>query len=238
MTKTLADDGRRRVVIEAVSPAVDGGRFPIKRIVGDRVTVEADIFADGHDALRCMLRYHQPGGRSWEETEMALTHNDRWCGAFEVRELGRYEYTVAAWVDSFVSWRQDFLRREDAEDIAVALQVGIVLVEAAAARTKGADARALRALLKALSDNNALEERRALAAGDELHGLMMRYPDRSFSTTYPLELEIVVDRPLARCSAWYEWFPRSCAAEPGRHGTFADCEKRLDYVAEMGFDVL
>jgi starch synthase (maltosyl-transferring) len=95
VTKTLADDGRRRVVIEAVSPAVDGGRFPIKRIVGDRVTVEADIFADGHDALRCMLRYHQPGARSWEETEMALTHNDRWRGAFEVRELGRYEYTMA-----------------------------------------------------------------------------------------------------------------------------------------------
>ncbi len=238
MTKTLADDGRRRVVIEAVSPAVDGGRFPIKRIVGDRVTVEADIFADGHDALRCMLRYHQPGARSWEETEMALTHNDRWRGAFEVRELGRYEYTVAAWVDGFLSWRQDFVRREDPQDIAIALQLGTMLVEAAASRAKGTDARALRTLLKGLSEDNALEERRALAAGDALHGVMMRYPDRSFSTVYPLELEIVVDRTLARCSAWYEWFPRSCAAEPGRHGTFADCEKRLDYVAEMGFDVL
>ena len=238
MTKTVPDDGRRRVVIEAVLPAVDGGRFPIKRIVGDRVTVEAAVFADGHDALRCMLRYHKQGARAWQETEMALTHNDHWRGTFEVAELGRYEYTVAAWVDSFLSWRQDFVRREDPQDIALALTIGATLVEAAASRAKGADARALRGFLKDLSRDGALEARRELAAADELHGLMLRYPDRSFSTAYPLELEIVVDRPLARCSAWYEMFPRSCAAEPGRHGTFADCEKRLDYVAGMGFDVL
>jgi starch synthase (maltosyl-transferring) len=238
VTKTVPDDGRRRVVIEAVSPAVDGGRFPIKRIVGDRVTVEADVFADGHDALRCMLRYHKQAGRVWQETEMALTHNDRWRGVFEVTEPGRYEYTVAGWIDSLISWRQDFVRREDPDDIALALQVGALLVEAAAARAKGADARALRDVTRDLSGDGALEERRIVAAGDELLALMMRYPDRSFSTSYPLELEIVVDRPLARCSAWYELFPRSCATEPGRHGTLADCEKRLDYVADMGFDVL
>ncbi|MBI4207680.1 MAG: alpha-1,4-glucan--maltose-1-phosphate maltosyltransferase [Betaproteobacteria bacterium] len=234
----LADDGRRRVVIESVSPAVDGGRFPIKRVVGDRVIVEADVFADGHDALRCMLRYHQQGARSWEETEMALINNDRWRGAFEVAELGRYEYTVAAWVDGFLSWRHDFVKREDPADIVLALQVGAMLVEAAASRAKGAEARALRGFVKELSADSAVEERRRLAAGDELLGLMMRYPDRSFSASYPLELEVVVDRPLARCSAWYEMFPRSCAGEAGRHGTFADCEKRLDYVAQMGFDIL
>jgi starch synthase (maltosyl-transferring) len=237
-TRPLPDDSRRRVVIEAISPAVDGGRFPIKRIVGDRVTVEADVFADGHDALRCMLRYHKQAARAWAETEMALTHNDRWRGAFEVTELGRYEYTVAGWVDSFLSWRQDFVRREDPDDIALALQVGALLVEAAAARAKGADARALRGVTRDLSQDGALEVRRALATGDELYGLMMRYPDRTLSTSHPFELEVVVDRPLARCSAWYEMFPRSCAAESGRHGTFADCEKRLDYVADMGFDVL
>jgi starch synthase (maltosyl-transferring) len=234
----LPDDGRRRVVIESVSPAVDGGRFPIKRIVGDRVTVEADVFADGHDGLRCMLRYRKQAAPAWAEAEMALTHNDRWRGAFDVTELGRYEYTVTGWVDAFVSWRQDFVRREDPEDIALALQSGALLVAAAASRAKGSDARALHRFAGNLSGNGAVAERRGVAAGDELLALMMRYPDRTLSTAYAFELEVVVDRPLARCSAWYEMFPRSCAAESGRHGTFADCEKRLDYVADMGFDVL
>lgn len=238
MTKTLADDGRRRVVIESVAPAVDAGRFPVKRVVGDRVIVEADIFADGHDTLRCVLQYRKQGARAWEETEMAFLNNDRWRGAFEVAELGCYQYTVAAWVDGFLSWRQDLVKRSDPADIALALKVGAKLVEAAAARAKGADARALRAFAEAMCTDADPEERRGLAVGDELLALMARFPDRSFMASYPLELEVVVDPPRARCSAWYEMFPRSCAQKAGRHGTFHDCEKRLDYVAEMGFDVL
>ena len=238
MTKTLADDGRRRVVIESVVPAVDAGRFPVKRVVGDRVIVEADIFADGHDTLRCVLQYRKQGARAWEETGMAFLSNDRWRGTFEVADLGCYQYTVAAWVDGFLSWRQDLVKRSDPADIALALKAGAKLVEAAAARAKGADARALRAFAEAMCTDADPEERRGLAAGDELLALMARFPDRGFMASYPLELEVVVDPPRARCSAWYEMFPRSCAQKAGRHGTFRDCEKRLDYVAEMGFDVL
>ena len=238
MSTKLPEEGRRRVVIEGVTPEVDGGHFPIKRVVGDRVAVEADVFADGHDALRCMLRYRRHGARTWEEAEMGLLNNDRWRGTFTVTDLGRYQYTVAAWVDSFLSWRQDFVKREDPADIELALRSGAMLVEAAAARAKGTDARDLRKLAAELTADGAREARRELAAGEALRELVMRYPDRSLCSVYPLELEIVVDRPLARCSAWYEMFPRSCAAEPGRHGTFADCEKRLDYVAEMGFDIV
>ena len=235
--KTIPEEGRRRVVIEAVSPAVDAGRFPVKRVVGERFDVEADVFADGHDALRCMLRHRRRGARAWEESEMALLNNDRWRGAFDLTELGRYQYTVAAWVDSFLSWRQDFLKRIDAADIALAIRSGAMLVNAAAARAKGADGRALRGWARDLTSERPLEERRSLAAGEEIHEVMMRYPDRALCTSYSLELEVEVDRPLARCSAWYEMFPRSCAAEPGRHGTFADCARRLDYVSEMGFDI-
>jgi starch synthase (maltosyl-transferring) len=232
------DDGRRRVVIESVSPSVDCGRFPIKRVAGDRLVVEADVFADGHEALRCMLRHRRRGARTWEEIEMALLSNDRWQGALELPELGRYQYTVVAWVDAFLSWRQDFVKRVDDADIALALLSGAALVEGAARRAKGADARALRDWAKALNADTPLEERRSLASGEELHTMVVRYPDRRLSTTYGLELEVEVDRPLARCSAWYEMFPRSCASEPGRHGTFADCARRLDYVAQMGFDIV
>ena len=238
MSKPFPDEGRRRVVIEAVAPAVDGGRYPIKRVVGDRVNVEADVFADGHDALRCMLRFRRHGARAWAEAEMALLNNDRWRGAFDVTELGRYQYTVAGWVDSFVSWRQDFVKREDPEDIEVALRSGAKLVEAAAARAKGADARELRRLARDLLSDHTLEQRREIGTGTALHEVMLRHPDRSLCSAYHTELEVIVDRPLARCSAWYEMFPRSTAKEPGRHGTFADCEQRLDYVRQMGFDIL
>ena len=234
----LPDEGRRRVVIEAVTPSVDGGRFPIKRVVGDRVNVEADVFADGHDALRAMLRYRRKGASAWEETEMNLLNNDRWRAAFDVTELGRYQYTVEGWVDGFLSWRQDFVKRVEPQDIELALRTGAKLVEAAATRATGAQARELHEVARALVAERPLEERRRIAASEALLHIVMRYPDRSHSSVYPIEFEVVVDRPLARCSAWYEMFPRSCAAEPGRHGTFADCEKRLDYVAEMGFDIL
>ena len=232
------EESRRRVVIESVSPAVDCGRFPVKRVAGDRLVVEADVFADGHEALRCVLRYRKRGVRAWEESGMALLNNDRWHGAFDLLELGRYQYTVVAWVDAFLSWRQDFVKRVDDEDIALALRTGALLVEAAAKRAKVADARTLRDWAKGLCAEVPLEERRIVASSEALHAMMLRYPDRRFSTTYGVELEVQVDRPLARCSAWYEMFPRSCASEPGRQGTFADCERRLDYVAQMGFDIV
>jgi len=230
--------GRSRVVIEALEPTVDGGRYPIKRVVGDRVTVEADIFADGHDALRCVLQHRKKEESSWRESDMWLLNNDRWRGEFHVEDLGSYLYTVLAWVDRFLSWRQDFLKRSDPADIALALESGALLVEAAAARCDGADARQLRALGKELRGATDLEERRRVAAGDELLFLMKRHPDRDLAVFDTPEREVVVDPTRARCSAWYEMFPRSCAEDAGRHGTFRDCEKRLDYVAQMGFDVL
>lgn len=236
--KGLPEEGRRRVVIESVAPAVDAGRYPVKRVVGDRLRVEADVFADGHDALRCVLRHRKRGARAWDETEMALLNNDRWHASFDLAELGRYQYTVAAWVDGFLSWRQDFLKRIEPADIDLALRAGAMLVNAAAARAKGGDGRTLRGWARELTSDRALEDRRALAAGEDLQQIMLRYPDRALGTAYALELEVEVDRPLARCSAWYELFPRSCAAEPGRHGTFADCARRLDYVAQMGFDIV
>src|SRR5437763_8388905 len=102
-------DGRRRVVIEAVSPEVDGGRFPAKRAIGETVTVEADIFADGHDVLAAVLRYRRlpihgevapqaPEGLDWTEVPMAPLLNDRWRGEFTVTKLGRYRFTVEGWV--------------------------------------------------------------------------------------------------------------------------------------------
>jgi len=238
VSKMMAEDGRRRAVIESVAPSVDGGRYPAKRVIGDRVEVQADIFTDGHDALRCVLQYRKKGSRLWNESEMGLINNDRWRGSFDVSELGRYQFTVVAWVDHFLSWRQDLAKREDPADITLALKMGAALIEAAAARAKGADVRALAAAAKVVGGEADIEARRQRALADGLLVLMNRHADRGFATRFSPELELVVDPPRARASAWYEMFPRSAAAKPGHHGTFKDCEARLDYVAELGFDVL
>ncbi|MBI3045321.1 MAG: alpha-1,4-glucan--maltose-1-phosphate maltosyltransferase [Betaproteobacteria bacterium] len=231
-------EGRVRAVIETVRPEVDGGRFPVKRVVGERVTVEADAFADGHDTLACVLRYRHEADADWSEAAMRPIGNDRWRGAFEAQKPGRYRYTVSAWVDHFLSWRHDFARREESEDIAVAARAGAALIREAAGRAEAADAARLRGWAGDLEGAADTQARRRVALDEELAALAGRWPDRRFAATYGRELAVVVDPERARFSTWYEMFPRSAGSRPGRHGTFRDCEKRLDYIASMGFDVL
>jgi starch synthase (maltosyl-transferring) len=240
MAKAQLDmsDGRMRAVIERITPSVDNGRFAAKRIVGDAVVVEADCFTDGHDRLVCLLLWRREGEAAWQETPMAPLVNDRWRGSFAAAAVGRYQYTVTAWVDHFLSWRHDFARRVDVEDLRVAALVGAGLIEDAAQRANGGERTRLKgwaAELRAVPDAQALK---TLGLDQGLAAVAQRYPDRRYATTCPVEHPLVVDRARARFSAWYEMFPRSASNEPGRHGTFKDCEAQLPYVAKMGFDVL
>ncbi len=237
-TPNLAVDGRKRGIIEGVTPELDGGRFAIKRTVGDMVTVEADIFTDGHDALSCLLQYRKAGESTWLETPMRVLVNDRWRGEFQTQELGRYEYTILAWVDAFKSWRHDLGRWVQVEDIAIALRVGEQLVSKAASRATGEDARWLTQRAGELTSSRDLEYRRQLGLDEHLANLMMRYADRTLALSYGKELAVIVDDERARFSTWYELFPRSCSSAPGQHGTFRDCEAWLPRIAAMGFDVL
>jgi starch synthase (maltosyl-transferring) len=234
MTRT---DGRLRVVIENVAPQVDDGRFPVKRAVGEKVRVEADVFSDGHDAVRCVVRFRRGNDTTWHEHEMRAVGNDRWRGEFEVDQVGRYVYSVAAWVDRFHTWRHDLARRRDPADILVALRVGAGIVEDAAGRAEAADAARLRAAAEGLRTAATASGGRESALDPELDALASRYPDRRFQTCYDRELAVVVDPVLARFGAWYELFPRSVPSA-GRHGTLRDLVAHLPYVAEMGFDVL
>ena len=246
----MPDSGRQRAVIENIRPAVDGGRFAIKRTVGEVVVVEMDAFADGHGQLQCRLRHRVQGEQRWRESAMMPLRNDRWRGSFVLDVMGRYEYTAVAWVDGFLTWRHDLARREDPQDIELALRTGAALVQAAAARARDEQPRDeqprdgqadpatdLDAIAARLAAAGELQERRRVALSQQLLDLMSRYPDRRLQATAPTVFPVVVDPDRARFSAWYELFPRS-AGEPGRHGTLADCEARLPYVAELGFDVL
>ena len=234
-------EGRVRAVIDAVLPSVDGGRFPIKRIAGEAVAIEAHCFTDGHDKLRVVLRWSDAGAGDEYEVEMRPQANDVWQAEFTPPRAGRYRYTVWAWVDPFESWRHELERRDDRADIRVALQVGGALIDETAARASGGDAAILAewsAQMRALVADAGAEPsaQKALALDAARAAIVARHADRSRAVTAAFEL--VADRKRAGFSSWYEMFPRSAGTEPGHHGTFRDVEARLPYLADMGFDVL
>jgi starch synthase (maltosyl-transferring) len=227
------------VIIEGVTPEIDGGLFPVKRTVGDRLRVEADIVADGHEVLAAELLYRRAAEPEWQAAPMQPLVNDRWRGDFTVTELGRYHYTIQAWIDRFRTWQRDLQKKVEAgQDVSVELLMGAELVAEAQQRAANRDAQGLGEWAAALRQAGEQPARVEMALDPELTLVMGRYPDRRFITVYDKSLTVVVDPVKARYSTWYEIFPRSCSPEPGRHGTFQDCELRLPYLAHLGFDVL
>ena len=235
-------DGRVRVVIEQIQPCVDGGRFPAKRVVGDSVCVEADCFADGHDVVACAVQWRRSPDDAWQSAPMVGLGNDRWRATFAVDAAGSWQYAVCAWVDPFLSWRHDFERRIDADDLRAAARSGAALIDAAARRARGSDARLLKAwsreLLAALDQSADANALKALGLDAARGAVAERHPDLSHAHTTSPPLRLTVERMRARHSSWYEFFPRSASSDPSRHGTFADCEAWLPYVQRLGFDVL
>ena len=234
--------GRGRAVVERVSPQVDGGRFPAKRETGDVVEVEADVFADGHDEVAAELRWRHEGETTWREAPMAPLGGDRFRGVFEVPVQGRYRFCIRAAVDPYATWLRDAGRKLEAgQDVSVELLVGAELLADAARRARGRRRTRLEGAAEAL--RGAAEEgagpSAALAAAGvpELRELARRHCDPAAVVTTG-SWPVLAERARARFGSWYELFPRSAAGRPGRHGTFADVEGRLDYVAAMGFDVL
>ena len=232
-----------RVVIERVTPEVDGGRFPIKRVTGERVRVQATLFTEGHDRLGAVLRHRRGGADTWCEVPMRALPNDCYEAAFRVGPVGVHEYTLEAWIDRFGSWRAGLAKKIEAGlDVSSELLEGAGLVEQASRRaaTAGfdADAEWLAEQARALRAPGDPAACATHALSEALSEALVRHPDRAGAATLGRVLEVQVECARAGASAWYEFFPRSCAAEPGTHGTFRDCEARLDYVASMGFDVV
>ncbi|MBV9578759.1 MAG: alpha-1,4-glucan--maltose-1-phosphate maltosyltransferase [Chloroflexi bacterium] len=227
------------IAIEAVQPELEGGQWPIKRIVGDRIEVSADIFKEGHDLLQARVIYRPCDESTWQEAPMHLVENDRWSGTFSVERNTRYAYSVLAFTDTYASWRADLQKRlAAAQDVASELLEGLRLVDEAAGRCTDVDDRGRLAAYAArwrAGDTRAAAE---LAISDELGQVLDRWPDRADATSYRHELPLVVDRPAARFAAWYEIFPRSQGTDPTRSATFREAEARLPAIAAMGFDTL
>ncbi len=229
-----------RVVIENITPRIDCGRFPIKRTIGESVVVEADVFTDGHDQVAAVMMYRHDRATEWHRIPLKPIGNDRFRAEFTVQQLGSYQYSVSAWVDHLESWRRGILKKYEArQDIHVDLKTGALIAEGMAERAQGTDAQRLREWAAAIVDTRRdMEARIALTQAESIRELVYLYPDPDIVLNWDSPLEVTVDRERARFSTWYELFPRSAATEPGKHGTFADVEKLLPYVASMGFDVL
>jgi len=234
---TRARDLRRTVVIEAVTPVVDGGRYPVKRILGDVVDVEADVFAERHDVLVAFVRYRREGEGEWRGAAMRHLDNDRWGGRVAPDALGHWVFAIEALVDPFGTWLADLDKRVDAgQDVASELGEGAALVAAAARRATAGDAAALDAYAVRVGDVDDQASAVAAAREASLGALMATYLDRSDATWSEREFPFVVERARARFAAWYEFFPRS--GVPGRHASFKDAEAQLERAAAMGFDTV
>ncbi len=229
-----------RVVIEEVEPQVDGGRHPAKRVLGDPLRVGADLFKDGHDLLRARIRYRRPGERRWRHAPLAYRYDaDRWHGSVELDRIGRWAFCVEGWPDHWRSWREDLRKRIDAgQDVASELLAGAALLRRAARGRAGKARRALEGAAAALDAGARDGVTPDVTFSDEIAELAAGPQSAADLTRYERVLEVIVDRERARFGAWYELFPRSQAPTPGRHGTFADVERRLPALAELGFDVI
>jgi len=233
------------VFIEGVQPAVDAGRHAVKRVAGERLTVRADIFKEGHDVLVAVVRWRQvaPQGQQtdWTEAPMRALGNDAWEADFPLERNGRYQYTIEAWPDLFRTWASELKRKVDAgRDVRSELLEGAALLESAAARARGVAADDARLLSEAAARlrQPAGPELVAVALAPELAAVASTYPDRALARRHETVFEVFADREKARFGAWYEFFPRSARRDGRTHGTFKDAEAWLPYVQDLGFDVV
>ena len=227
-------------VIENLSPLIDGGRYPLKRIVGDDLAVEADIFKDGHDVVAAALKWRLTGDSRWQETAMSFVDNDRWRGTCNFISVGLYEYTVEAWTDTFRSWRDEFTKKLAAgiQNLTAEALEGAELIESASKRSHVAeDSSRLRELSECIRTADTAQINQIVRSG-ELEVLMATYPDRSWATQYTPPPRVIVERREAQVAAWYEFFPRSAEGFGDRGSTFRDCLARVDDAKAMGFNVI
>jgi starch synthase (maltosyl-transferring) len=228
------------IFIEAVSPAVDEGRFPAKAVAGRPCRVEADIFRDGHVVLRAVVKWRREKDRAFREVAMVSTFNDRWYAKLPLKENTRYVFAIEAWTDHYTTWLEDLTKRVGAgQDVSSEALEGATLLEIYSRHARGKAQAELETAAKALKRKaRAAKDVLAAASAPALLKLVARHQPRVDAVTTPTLFGIVADRPLALFGAWYEMFPRSQGKTPGKASTFREAERRLPEIQDMGFDVI
>jgi starch synthase (maltosyl-transferring) len=229
----------RRIRIAKPAPVLDGGRYAVKRTVGDTVAVSADIFRDGHEKLRAVVKYKAPGGRRWLESELhavdAHVNGVRWAGEFTVETPGSWQFTFEAWTDRWATYHDELRRKVEAdlgEDLSGEISEGLVLLERALERAEGDAKDSISYARDVLADpDKPMHEKFDVALGPELFNAMEEASEREGVATLEKSIPLEVDRVKARFGAWYELFPRSW-------GGLKAVEGRVPEIADLGFDVL
>ncbi len=229
---------QQRVVVDHVSPQINGGEFSIKRVVGQVVHVSADILADGHDVVAASVLFKHENEKKWQESRLNPGHNDEWFGSFKVSKQGNYAYKIESWVDYALNWQYGIGRKiADGQHVNSELEEGVLYVESVIKKANSTEKNYLKKLVGLFTDKEAYDAAVQEAVSDKLKLIFEKYPEK-FLANCSAELPVYVDRPKALFSTWYEFFPRSSAKEPNKHGTFKDCIPLLNRVANMGFDTL
>ena len=236
---------RRTIIIERIAPQLDGGRYPVKRVVGDRFLVTADILADGHDLLDAALLVRADDEDAWHEAPMRPIENDRWSGHIALTRNRWHQYTVEAWRDAIGSWHEGLHKKVDAGVVVrTELEEGELLVRDALERAEAAsatdDVATLREALVTYRRARSQATRVEALGGRPVLAAARRHPDRSWATRHAPPLDLVVDRERARTGAWYELFPRSQGRDPARPvaTTFDEAIWRLPDIKALGFDCI
>lgn len=227
-----------RIVIGNLSPQMDNGAYCIKRIVGQSITVSADVFSDGHDIIACCVKFKHEADENWQEVRMIPKENDQWTASFKVEKQGLYFYFVEGWVDYALNWQHGTERKiNDNQYVKSELLEGAEYVKSVMKFATDAEKEYLEKIAVYFTNESDYDKAIQEAMSFELHQIFQKYPIR-FLENKSKELPVYVDRKKALFSTWYEFFPRSASEEEGKHGTFKDCEKLLPRVASMGFDTL
>lgn len=239
MSSLKGAQGRKRVIVENVRPSVDDGKYPIKRVIGDAIRIQAAAFTDSHDIINVTLLHRLVGSTEWIRTPMQSVGNDEYEVSFQPWEIGFYEYTVASAVDHYGSWLHGFARKaESGVPLEVELLIGADIVLAAAKQAKGDEKNRLKHFGNLLNDENkSVRERSDLARDGDLKWLASRYGDPKLETVSQPRLALI-ERRLAAFSSWYEYFPRSCGPDVNTHGTFQEAKNRLFEIDRMGFNIV
>ncbi|WP_047545924.1 alpha-1,4-glucan--maltose-1-phosphate maltosyltransferase [Psychroserpens sp. Hel_I_66] len=229
---------QKRVVIEAVSPQINCGEFFIKRIINEIVNIDAHVLVDGHDVIAASVLLKHEKERAWKDIRMQHIINDEWKASFIVEKQGFYTYKVQGWVDYALNWQHGIERKiDDNQHVKSELLEGITFLEPLLKKVKGDDKKYIQHCIDIFGNLDTYNEAISEAKSDRLHHIFYNNPEKHLANESK-ELKVYVDRPKARFSTWYEFFPRSASQVEGQHGTFKDCERLLPRVAKMGFDVL
>lgn len=232
-------NGKKRVIITNISPQIEGGRYPAKSVIDEDIVISADIFADGHDEVAAAVFVKHEKDKEWKDFPMKLIMNDHWEAVFTTEKTGFYDFQIHAWPDHFTTWQKGLRKKFDAkQDINIELKIGLDLIDSASKQAGSKDKSLLKQWSKQLNKAGNQEAAVLLALSDEVTEVMGHYRDQSLVAIHDQVFKIEAERKKASFSSWYELFPRSAAAEPGKHGTFKDVKKILPRIARMGFDVL